>query len=29
LKTKAARKAEAVEKPVAAVWAKLDKLKLK
>ena len=29
LKSKAARKAEAVEKPVAAVWAKLDKLKLK
>jgi uncharacterized protein len=29
LKNKAARKAEAVEKPAAAVWAKLDKLKLK
>ncbi len=29
LKTKAARKAEAVEKPAAAVWATLDKLKLK
>jgi uncharacterized protein len=29
LKSKAARKAEAVEKPAAAVWAKLDKLKLK
>jgi uncharacterized protein len=29
LKTKTARKAEAGEKPAAAVWAKLDKLKLK
>ncbi len=29
LKNKAARKAEAVEKPAADVWAKLDKLKLK
>ena len=29
LKTKAARKAEAVEKPASDLWAKLDKLKLK